>query len=103
MPDWAESALKRLSIPASTLNPQESTLPNGIRLIVQPASVSNTISVYGHVKNQPDLEAPEGQEGVQLVLDQLFSYGTTSLDRLAFRKALDDIGANESSGTDFSL
>ena len=27
----------------------------------------------------------------------------TSLDRLAFQKALDDIGANESAGTDFSL
>ena len=103
LPDWAENALKRISIPASTLNPQESTLPNGIRLIVQPVSVSNTISVYGHVKNQPDLEVPKGQEGVQLVLDQLFSYGTTSLDRLAFQKALDDIGANESAGTDFSL
>ena len=103
LPDWAENALKRLSIPASTLSPQESTLPNGIRLIVQPVSVSNTISIYGHVKTQPDLEAPKGQEGVQLVLDQLFSYGTTSLDRLAFQKALDDIGANESSSTDFSL
>ena len=103
LPDWAENALKRLSIPASTLNPQESTLSNGMKLIVQPVSVSNTISVYGHVKNQPDLEVPIGQEGVQLVLDQLFSYGTTSLDRLAFQKALDDIGANESAGTDFSL
>jgi zinc protease len=36
-------------------------------------------------------------------LDQLFSYGTKSLDRLAFQKALDDIGANESAGADFSL
>jgi zinc protease len=37
------------------------------------------------------------------VLDQLLSYGSTSLDRLAFQKALDDIGAMESAGTDFSL
>jgi zinc protease len=33
----------------------------------------------------------------------LFSYGTKSLDRLAFQKALDDIGANESAGAGFSL
>jgi zinc protease len=37
------------------------------------------------------------------VLSDLFSYGTTSLDRIAFQKALDDIGANESAGTHFSL
>ena len=37
------------------------------------------------------------------MLDQLFAYGTTSLDRLAFQEALDEIGAEESAGTDFSL
>jgi len=33
----------------------------------------------------------------------LFAYGTESLDRLAFQKALDDLGANESAGENFSL
>ena len=37
------------------------------------------------------------------VLDDLFSYGTTSLDRVQFQKALDDIAADESAGTSFSL
>ena len=37
------------------------------------------------------------------VLDEFFSYGTTTLDRLAFQKALDDIAASESAGYDFSL
>jgi zinc protease len=37
------------------------------------------------------------------VLSGLFSYGTTSLDRLAFQEALDAIAANESAGTSFSL
>jgi zinc protease len=40
---------------------------------------------------------------VDQVLDQLFSYGSTTLDRLAFQKALDDIGAVESAGAEFSL
>jgi zinc protease len=40
---------------------------------------------------------------VDKALDQLFSYGTKSLDRLAFHKALDDIGAIESAGADFTL
>jgi len=103
LPDWAKQALSRLEIPPSTVHPVVSTLPNGIKLIVQPEAVSNTISVYGHIKNQPDLETPKGQEGVGQVLDQLFSYGTTTLNRLAFQKALDDIAAQVSAGTSFSL
>lgn len=103
LPDWAERALKRLSVPSSTLNPVTTRLSNGITLIVQPESVSNTVGVYGHIKNKPDLETPEGKEGVDEVLSQLFPYGTTTLDRIAFQKALDEIGASESAGTDFSL
>jgi zinc protease len=103
LPDWADKALRRLSIPASTLKPSVTTLTNGIQLIVQPESISNTVSIFGHVRNNPDLEVPKGQEGVDEVLAQLFNYGTTSLDRMAFQKALDDIGARESAGTDFSL
>ena len=73
------------------------------KLIVQPESVSNSVIVYGQIKNEPDLQAPPGQEGVDQVLDQLFSYGTTTLDRLAFQKALDEIAAEASAGTSFEL
>jgi zinc protease len=103
LPAWASKALSRLSIPASTVHPVAITLANGIKLIVQPESVSRTISVFGHIKNQPDLQTPPGQDGVDHVLDQLFSYGTTTLDRLAFQKALDEIAAQVSAGTSFSL
>jgi zinc protease len=103
LPAWADKALKRVSISLSTMNPIVATLPNGLKLIVQPESISKTVSVFGHVRNNVDLEAPKGQEGIDEVLSQLFSYGTTSLDRLAFQRALDDIGAKESAGTDFSL
>ncbi|MEJ2671164.1 MAG: pitrilysin family protein [Deltaproteobacteria bacterium] len=103
LPPWARQALRRLEIIPSTVHPVVSTLPNGIKLIVQPESVSDTISVYGHIKHQADLQTPKGQEGVGQVLDQLFSYGTTTLDRLAFQKALDDIAAQVSAGTTFTL
>ncbi|HTV54391.1 MAG TPA: insulinase family protein, partial [Terriglobia bacterium] len=103
LPAWAANALARLAVPQSTTNPVVSTLPNGIRLIVQPETVSNTVSVYGHIKNNSDLETPKGQEGEDAVLGQLFSFGTTTLNRIQFQKALDEIGANESAGTDFSL
>ena len=103
LPAWAEVALKKLSVPKLTIQPVVSILPNGLKLIVQPESISNTVSIYGHIKNNADLETPKGQEGADDELGQLFSYGSTTLDRIAFQKALDDIGAEESAGTDFSL
>ncbi|MBU6510479.1 MAG: insulinase family protein, partial [Gammaproteobacteria bacterium] len=103
LPAWAQTALARLNLPKRTLDPVVSMLPNGIKLIVQPSDVSNTVSVYGRVKSQPDLQQPIGQDGVADVLDGLFSYGTTTLDRLAFQKALDDIAAQETAGTQFSV
>ena len=103
LPGWAEKALKRLEIPKSTVNPTVTALPNGLKLIVQPESVSNTVSVYGSIRNNADMESPKGKEGVDQVLDQLFSHGTTSLDRVAFQRALDEIGAQESAGSDFLL
>ena len=102
LPAWAQK-VNQLSIPVSTVHPQITTLSNGLKLIVQPETVSDTISVFGHIRNDSDLESSKGQEGVDEVLDELLSYGTVSLDRVAFQKALDDIGANESAGTDFSL
>jgi zinc protease len=103
LPDWAEKALIPPALPRSTVNPTVSVLPNGLRLIVQPTNISRTISLYGQIKNNPDLQVSRGKEGVDDVLDNLFAYGTTTLDRLAFQKALDDIAANLSAGTTFSL
>ena len=103
LPDWATTQLGRLAVPESKVHPVVTTLSNGLQLIVQPESMSATVSVYGKVRNNADLEAPNGQEGVDQVLGQLFPYGSESLDRMAFQKALDDIGASESAGTDFEL
>jgi zinc protease len=102
LPAWAQK-LNQLAVPASNLRPEIATLSNGLTLIVQPEAVSDTISVFGHIRNNSDLENPKGKEGVSQVLDALLSYGTVSLDRVAFQKALDSIGADESAGTDFSL
>ncbi len=90
-------------MPPSTINPTVSTLPNGITLIVQPEDVSDTVSVYGHIRNRAETETPAAKDGVALLLDQLFSYGTDKYDRIGFDKALDEIGASEGAGADFSV
>ena len=103
LPPWAASQLEQLKPPTDSITPSDMMLPNGIRLIVRTDRTSPTITVVGAVKHNADLETPPGQEGVSDLLDELYSYGTQTLDRLAFQKALDDIAANESAGARFSL
>jgi zinc protease len=103
LPDWAQKVMAEPRVPESTVHPSVMTLPNGLRVIVQPETISPTVTVVGQVKTAPELQVPAGEEGVASVLDDLFSYGTTSLDRIQFQKALDDIAADESAGTSFSL
>lgn len=55
------------------------------------------------MRHNADLQTPQGQEGLTDLLDGLYSYGTKSLDRLAFQKALDDIAASENAGYRFNL
>ncbi len=102
-PSWAQSLTKAVEVPHWNLHPVVSKLPNGIELIVETDHITPTITVTGEIRHESDLETPPGKEGVSDVLDGLFSYGTKTLDRIAFQKALDDIAANESAGDTFSL
>jgi zinc protease len=70
---------------------------------VESEDVSDTVSVYGHIRNRPETEELAGQEGVAQVLERLLPYGSEKLDRVAFQRALDAIGAHEHAGTDFSV
>jgi zinc protease len=103
LPTWAVAKLDRITVPDKLPAMTDTTLPNGIRLIVRRDVTTPTVTLVGSVRHDADLQTPTGQEGVSDVLDGLFSYGTTTLDRLAFQKALDDITANESAGYRFTL
>ena len=103
LPTWASKTSSLPAVPQSSVRPSVVMLSNGLRLIIQPETISGTISIVGKVKNNPHLQAPTGKEGVSEVLNALFSYGTTKLDRLVFQKELDEIAANVSGGTTFSL
>jgi zinc protease len=103
LPRWAEVADVLPAVPQAPKKPETFTLSNGLRLIIVPETITGTVSLYGAVKNNADLQSPKGQEGVAEVLSGLFSYGTTTLDRLAFQKEVDDIAANLSVGSSFAL
>lgn len=103
LPDWAESRLSSPQTPQQKATWTDVTLPNKLRLIVKTDHTSPTVTVLGRVRHEPKLQTPRGKDGVAEILGDLFSYGTTTRDRLAFEKALDDIAANETAGFDFSV
>ena len=103
LPPWASDDLARLEVPSEPMEVSDTTLPNGLRLIVRTDRTSPTLSVSGSVKHDFGLQTPPGKEGVSDLLSSLYSYGTRTLDRLAFSKALDDIAASETAGYSFSL
>lgn len=103
LPDWAASALAALHAPEPSPPPVQSVLPNGLRLIVQPEHVSRTVTLVGRIRHVTATQEPEGQEGVAGLTEKMFEEGTETRDRLALRKAFDDIAAVESAGSGFEL
>ena len=103
LPDWAAKPLAELRLPQPMVMPSDEKLPNGIRLIVRTDRTSPTVTLTGSVQHNEDLDTPPGKEGVADLLEELYGYGSTSLDRIAFQKALDDIGASAHAGFSFSM
>ncbi|MDQ6826058.1 MAG: insulinase family protein, partial [Candidatus Eremiobacteraeota bacterium] len=103
LPDWAKAVLSNLSVPKQTLSPTAMTLSNGIKLIVQPESVSHTVVLSGEIRSNEDLQAPKNREGVADLVVGLMPFGTTTYDRVGLRRELDKIAADTTAGTNFSL
>ena len=103
LPAWAAGPLNAIQVPTETLAVTDMKLPNGIRLIVRTDRTSPTVTLAGTIKHNANLQTPPGEDGLGSVLGELYSYGTQTMDRLTFAKALDDIAANESAGYRFSL
>jgi zinc protease len=103
LPAWAASRLATPPVPRVTATWTDQILPNKLRLIVKTDTTSPTVTVLGNIRNEPKLETPPGKDGLTDIMQDLFSYGTETLDRLAYQKALDDIAATETAGFDFSV
>jgi zinc protease len=103
LPAWARGILANLKVPEKTLDPTSMTLPNGIRLIVQPETITHTVVVTGHIENNLDVEEPASQRGINDLATALFPYGTTEYDRLQYQAELDKISASVNAGLDFGV
>jgi zinc protease len=78
LPSWAQAVLKNLQVPNKTLSPTSMTLANGIRLIVQPESITKTVVVTGEIDNNPAVQEPALQRGINDITTGLFPFGTTT-------------------------
>ncbi len=103
LPTWARAAFARVGLPAQVVHPVSMTLPNGMRLVVIPEHVTDTVEVYGGITSSEHREAPPDKQGVADITNGLFAYGTTQYDRIQLRQQLDAIAADVSAGIPFSL
>ncbi len=103
LPAWVISEFQHVTVPESTLNPVDTTLSNGLRLIVVPEHVSQTVVVRGSIASSEAMQAPPGKDGVDDVTAGVLPFGTITYDRLGLRVELDKITADVTAGTSFSL
>jgi len=102
LPKWAQSLTQNVQVAEVEPSSVESTLPNGIDLIVETETLTPTITISGEYATRL-LWRFRREKKASHHTRRLVSYGQTTLDRLAFQKALDDIAANESAGEGFEL
>jgi len=103
LPAWASELVGHVAIDSPAQSPTQTKLPNGITLIVEPETISDSIFVYGRVQTNAALQEPDGKEGVAGILDAIFKYGTQTKDRNAFQRALDDLDSTAAPGATFGL
>ncbi|MBC5828913.1 MAG: insulinase family protein [Candidatus Eremiobacteraeota bacterium] len=104
LPQWARIALGApLRAPADETGIMARIMPNGIRLTMRRETTSPTVSLSGVIRTDPQLYAPQGKDGVSLLVQSLLSFGTTTYDRKTYEAELEKIAAQISTGTSFAL
>lgn len=97
---WVKAGISKPLAYSDNVAPSVSTLPNGIKLLVQEVHSNPTVIVYGSIRNSPTFD-PVGKEGVGSIASQLLSYGSAKYDFAAQHKLGDDLGARLSFGRTF--
>jgi zinc protease len=100
-PAWLKTALAKPLDLHSAVNPVVTTLPNGLKLLVQRVASNPTVFVRGVVRTAGTYD-PAGKEGLGGITSGLMNWGSTKYDYAAQRKLADDRAAQLSFGTTFS-
>ena len=100
-PAWMRAALAKPLSLRSAVDPVITTLPNGLRLLVQRIATNPTVFVDGLVRTSPASD-PRGKEGLGELTAALMDWGSAKYDYDAQRKVADDRAAELSFGTSFA-
>jgi zinc protease len=103
LPSFAESIVSDRNVSLPSRDVRFATLGNGLKVVVVPRLGSGTITLRGIVLSNPGIAVPAGKEGMDRILDGLFSLGTARADKLTFEEEADKIGAFLGAGATFSL
>ena len=100
-PAWMQAALAKPLTLRSAVDPVVTTLPNGMRLLVQRVATNPTVFIDGLVRTSASFD-PRGKEGLGEVTSSLMDWGSAKYDYDAQRKLADDRAAELSFGTSFA-
>ncbi len=104
LPAWAQSALKApLRAPAEDVTSTVHRLRNGLRYAARYETVAPTVVLSGYIRTDPQLYEPAGKDGVNLLVDWLLGYVTTTYDRKAYQAQFEAIAATTKIQRSFSL
>ncbi|MEA2721305.1 MAG: zinc protease [Candidatus Eremiobacteraeota bacterium] len=98
---WVRDALREPPRIASHVDPRTFTLPNGLRVFVQPVRTNPTVFVSGSIELSPSFDPP-GRTGLGGLASGLVGYGSANYDFDAQRKLTDALGADVQLGASFS-
>jgi zinc protease len=99
-PAWMRADLARPLTLRSRVAPVQTTLPNGLKLLVQRVHDNGTVFIGGSMRRSPDFEPP-GKEGLAGIASALLSYGSANYDYNAQHRLEDDLGAGVGFGSSF--
>ena len=100
-PAWMQAALAKPLMLRSAVDPVVTTLPNGLRLLVQRVATNPTVFIDGVVRTSPAFD-PAGKEGVGELTSALMDWGSAKYDYDRQRKIADDRAAEVQFGLSFS-
>lgn len=86
LPAWANASLRTVRPPVPAAPPATFTLPNGLKLVVRPATVSHTINLYGIIRHNEDMQEPPGQEALPTLPMNCSAMAAPCMTGLACRK-----------------
>lgn len=98
---WVTSAVAAPLVATNRTHPQEFYLPNGMRVLVQPLPVNQTVYLTGSITFSPTFD-PAGKEGTNMLTASLMNFGSAKYSFEERNRIADELSASIHIGQSFS-